>query len=336
MSRIVLRLPVVVLAAVLITAVVTGQTASTLEKTQTIALKGPPGKRLDHVALDAKRDRLYVANQANASLDVIDLKQGKVLKTVPDQSEIQGVTYVPELDRVFATLGTGSLHVFDGDATKLLKTIKIPEADNCRFDPRSGQIYVAAIADKKDRKLAIVDAKALEAKGEIKLPSAAEAFVLEKDRPRLYVNTPAPHQVLVIDTDKKEVLKKHAVSEAGNFPLALDEANRRLFVGCRKEPKLLVLDTESGKEIAAVPIPNDVDDIYYDAKRKRLFASCGEGFIVVIAQKDKDRYEVQEKLPTVKMARTCLYDADSGRLFVPIPGQSEKVGPEVRVFKVKP
>lgn len=303
--------------------------ADPLELDKTIKLQGPVNKRLDHLALDAKRDRLYIANNGNNTLDIVDLKAGKVLKSIPEQTEIQGVLYVPALDRVFATCATGSCNVFDGDSGKLLKAFKIPEADNVGFDPRKGLVYVT----QKDKKLAVIDAKALEPKGEIALPSFGASFVFEKDRPRMYVNTPGPRQVVVIDTDKREVLKKHTVDEAGNNPLVLDEANKRLYVGCRKEPRLLILDSETGKEVGKVIIPNDVDDIFLDAKRKRIYLSCGEGVLVVLRQTATDKYEVMAKIPTLKQARTCLFDAASDRLFVPVPRAMGQDAPEIRVYR---
>lgn len=302
-----------------------------LELAQTIKLTGPGGKKLDHLTLDAKRDRLYVANMANSSLDVVDLKQGKLLKSIPEQKEIQGVAYVPGADRVFAGLGSGSCNVFDADSLKLVKSVPLPGADNVRYDPRGGLVYVS----RSEKKIAGLDPKSFEVKRDITLPSGAESFVLEKDRPRMYVNAPAPRQVLVVDTEKREVIQKWTLPEAGNYPLALDEANKRLFVGCRKEPRVVVLDTDNGKELASVPIPCDVDDLFWDAKRKRLYASCGEGFLVVLRPAG-ERYEVQTKTATLKQARTCLFDPESSRLFVPVPGATEKESPEVRVYRANP
>lgn len=299
-----------------------------LELAQTIALPGPAAKRVDHVALDAKRDRLFVANTANNSLDVIDLKQGKVLKSIPGQDTIQGVVYVPDSDRVFATLNSGTCNIFDGDSFKQLKSHKIPNADNPYSDGR-GLVYVGAA----DKKLFKIDAKTLDVKGEVVLASAPASIVVEKNRPRMYVNAHVPRQVHVYDTAKFEAQKKYQLDEAGNYPLALDEAGKRLFVGCRQEPRLVVLDTESGKMLASVPIPGDIDDLYYDAKRKQLYGSCGAGFLVILRESATNKFEVREKLPTMKMARTCLFDADSSRLFVPVPGAKD--GPEVRVYRVK-
>jgi DNA-binding beta-propeller fold protein YncE len=297
-----------------------------LDVVKTIKLTGPAGKRLEHMALDAKRDRLFVANAANNSLDLIDLKQGKVLKSVPGQEGIQGVVYLAEGDRVFATLASGLCNIFEGDSLKLLKSHKVAGADNPYHDAKNGIVYVTAA----DKKLSMIDAKTLNVKGEVNLPSAPASLVVEKGRPRMYVNAHVPRQVHVLDTTKHEVLKKYQLDEAGNYPLALDEPNKRLFVGCRMEPRLVVLDTESGKQLASVPIPHDVDDIFFDAKRKQVYLSCGEGFLMILRETQTNRFEVREKLPTVKMARNCLFDAEGSRLFLSLPG------PEVRVYQLRP
>ena len=302
-----------------------------LEAQKPIKLKGPVGKRLDHMALDGKRDRLYVANSGNSTLDVVDLKTGAVLKSLTGLEGVQGVVYVPESDRVFTALASGQCHIFDGDGWKLLKSHKIPSADNPYHDAKNGVVYLT----QADKKLSVIDAKTLALKNEVQLPSAPASIAVEKGRPRAYVNAHVPRQVHVLDTTKNTVQQKYQLDEAGNYPLALDEANHRLFVGCRQEPKLIVLDTETGKALATIPIPGDVDDIYYDAKRKQVYLSCGQGFVVVLREAATNKFEVREKLPTLKDARTSLFDADTGRLFVAVPAVSDKDGPEVRVYRVR-
>jgi DNA-binding beta-propeller fold protein YncE len=305
-----------------------------LELTQTIELKGKAGG-LDHLAIDAKRERLFLANKANNTLDVVDLKSGKLREQKANQTAIQGIAYAPDLDRVFVGLGSNGLcNAFDGENYKALQTFKFKDdADNVRYNPAKQTVYVAHA----EKELGVIDGKALRFKKNIKLPAAAEGFQIESKRPRLYLVTPSPSQLVVIDTDKNEVVNTYPIKSAeGGHPVALDEANHRVFVGCRKEPMVVVLDTETGKEVATVPIPGDVDDLYYDGKGKRLFASCGEGALVVIEQQDADRYKVQEKVDTVKGARTCLYAPDTRRLYLAVPRQEGKEGPEVRVYKVKP
>lgn len=322
----------VVLAMCQVSSVSAG--APTLERVHIIKLSGRAEKKLDHLALDAKRDRLFVANTANRTLDIIDLKQAKLLKSVPEQKGIQGVTYAPSLDRVFVGLGVdGYCNAFDGKSYALLKSLPFPtDADNVRYDPRTGVVFVAHL----DTSLGIVDAKTLTVKADLTLPGFPESLTLEKQRPRMYMNTPSPAGVMVFDTEKREVIKTYLLKRAtGNYPLVLDEPNCRLFIGCRKEPMVVVMDSETGQEIAGVPVPHDIDDLFFDAKRKRLYAACGEGFLAVIRQVDADRYESLEKLPTSKLARTCLFDADTSRLFLAVPQFGAMQSPEIWVYKVR-
>jgi len=230
--------------------------------------------------------------------------------------------------------GGGFCNVFDGKDLTLMKTIKYADdADNVRYNPQTHLVYVAHA----EKALGVIDGKTFEQKADIKLAGGAEGFEVEKARPRLYLATPEPNQVAVIDTDKNEVVANYPIKMAGAaHPLALDEPNHRLIVACRKAPMVVVLDSETGKEIAGVPIPEEVDDVWFDAKRKRVYASCGEGFVAVIAQKDPDHYEMAEKVPTVKGAKTCFFDADSSRLFLAVPRQADKEGPEIRIYQVKP
>src|SRR5437867_2823400 len=137
-----------------------------LKLVQTIPLAGPAG-RLDHLALDAGNGRLFVANMANASLDVVDLKAGKLVKQVPGQKGIQGIAYAPDLDRVFVGVGEdGACRVFDGRDYKPLKSLPMDDADNVRYQPETHRVYVAHA----EKSLAVLDAKTPEVLAEIKVP----------------------------------------------------------------------------------------------------------------------------------------------------------------------
>jgi DNA-binding beta-propeller fold protein YncE len=223
--------------------------------------------------------------------------------------------------------------VFDANTLKAVKTVKFADdCDNVRYNPKTQLVYVAHA----EQSLGVISAKTNAVKADIKLPAAAEAFVLEAGRPRAYVAAPSPCQVIVIDTEKNEVAASYPVKAAGAaHPIALDEAAHRVYLGCRKEPKVVILDTESGKEVGEAAIPGDVDDLFLDGTRKRLYASCGEGFLAVLKVADADHIEVVEKIPTAKGARTCLYVPEKGRLYLGVPRQEGKDGPEIRVYQVK-
>lgn len=327
------RIFAVPLMALLLGAFVAGAADQpSLVLVQTIPLKGRVGK-LDHLALDAKNDRLFVANKPNNTLDIVDLKAGKLVRQIGAQQGIQGIAYSPELDRVFVGLGSGGYcNIFNGQDYKLLKTIKFTDdSDNVRYNPKTNLVYVAHA----ENALGVIDAKSFDLKADIKLPATAEAFVLEKGRPRLYLNLTSLGQVVVIDTESNKITSTYPLKLASaNVAIALDESNHRLFIGCRKTPLMVVLDTESGKELASVPIGGEVDDLFFDAKRKRLFAVCGEGMINVIRQVDADKYEALDKVATEKTARTGLLDAEGGRFFVAVPRLPGKDAPEIRVYKL--
>jgi DNA-binding beta-propeller fold protein YncE len=302
-----------------------------LKLVQSIELLGKAGK-LDHLVVDSKGQRLFLANKVNNTLDIVDLKAGKLLKQLAGQGGAQGIAYAPDLDRLYVALGTGGFcNIFDGKDYKLLKTVKFADdADNVRYNPKTQLVYVAHA----ESALGVIDAKTFELKIDIKLPGSAEAFQLEAGRPLLYLNAPSTSEVVVIDTEKNEISKRYPVKLAGvNQCLALDTPNHRVFLGCRKEPKVVVMDSETGKEITSVGIPGDIDDLFFDAKRKRLYASCGDGFLAVIRQIDADHYELQEKIPTVKDARTSFFDAETGRLYLAVPRQKDKKGAEIRVYQ---
>jgi hypothetical protein len=306
-----------------------GQTR--LELVQTIPLQGKPG-RLDHLALDAKGQRLFVANLSNASLDVVDLRAGKLLKQIPNQRKIQGVAYAPELDRIFVGNGDdGVCNAFDGKEYALLKSIKLPGADNVRYDPTSGRVYVAHA----EKALTVLDAKTLETVATVGLPGPPEAFQLDPAGQRLFVNCLSPGRIAVIDLKVNKVIATYPLEGAkSNYPLALDAAGQRLFVGCRQPPRVLVVDARTGKEQTHVDIPRDTDDLFHDAKRKLLYATCGEGYLAVIEEKAHDRFAVVEKIATAKLARTGFFDPAAGRFYAVLPAGQGK-GPLIRVYQAK-
>jgi DNA-binding beta-propeller fold protein YncE len=307
-----------------------------LERVQTIALKGPVGG-MDHMAVDARRGRLFVANTVNNTLDIVDLKAGKLLKQVSGQGRIRGIDYSPEADRVFVGNGTGGVcNTFDGDNYELIKSVPLGvDADNVRYKPRTQRSYVVHA----DTELSVINARDFTLRSPIPLPKSLGAFRLESGRPRMYVNAKAGH-VVAIDTDRDEVVGRFPVAPAGvNAAVAIDEPNHRVFVGCRKNPSLVVMDSDTGEIVAGVPIPGDVDDLSFDAQRKQICASCGEGSIAVIRQVGADRYEPIGTVPTVRGARTSVFNPGDGQLYLAVPRRAdrpEQENPEVWVFRPRP
>ena len=306
---------------------------SRLELVQTIQLEGEAG-RLDHFALDAENGRLFVASLSNDSLDVVDLKAGRPIKQISGQRKIQGVAYAPGLDRIFVGAGVGAeCNVFDGKTYDLLHSLKLPDADNVRVDATTGLVYVGH----GEHALTAFDAKTFAVKATVKLPGQPEAFQLDAERKRLYLNCVRPSSVVAVDLAKHEVVARYTPPNVeGFYPMALDRETQRIFIGCRQPAVVLALDANDGKDLWRVEIPPDIDDLFFDAKRRRLYASCGAGFLTILDEKPGGAFEVAEKIPTVKLARTCFFDQASGRLYLGVPRQSGKPGPEIRVYQATP
>jgi DNA-binding beta-propeller fold protein YncE len=305
-----------------------GQTPSLLRLEKTVELADVQG-RIDHMSVDVKGQRLFVSALGNNTVEVIDLREGKRIKTIGGLKEPQGVLYVPDSDRLYVASGKdGSVRIFDGTSYALLKTIEYgDDADNLRYDSRRQHVYVGygsgAIAE--------IDNQNNKA-GEIKLDAHPESFQLDKDDGRIYVNLPKSHKVAVLDREKSAVLATWGTGMAfANYPMALDEADHRLFVITRFPARLLVFDTHSGKTIQSLPVIGDCDDVFYDRTRKRIYASGGEGGISVFEQKDADHYADSERIPTVKGARTSFFSPDLDRFFLAVRREGSQPA-AVRIF----
>jgi DNA-binding beta-propeller fold protein YncE len=295
-----------------------------------VPLPGVEG-RFDHFAVDLKAKRLYVAALGNDSLEAIALDEGKHAGRASGLKEPQGVLVLPDTGEVaVASGGDGTLKVFDGPSLKLLRTLEVgDDADNVRLDSATKRIYVACA-----RALAVVDSANWKKAGEIPLESHAESFQLEKNGKRLFANVPAAKQIAVIDREKGAVIARWSLEGAeANFPMALDEAGHRLLTGCRTPPRIIVLDTDTGKQKATIDCSGDMDDLFYDAASKRVLASCGEGFIDVFELIGPDRYERIAKLTTAPGARTSLVVPDLRILGLAVPHRGDQTA-EVRIFKL--
>ena len=288
-----------------------------LKLTQTIPLPGVTG-RFDHFAIDVKGHRLFLAALGNNTLEVLDIQGAKRLKSITGLHKPTGVLYLASLNQVGVANGDdGTFKLFDGTTYDMVKSLgSLDDADNVRFDLKTGMIYVGYAAGA----LAVVDAATMKQTGSIKLPAHPESFQLESGGHRIFVNVPDAQQIAVIDRQTRSVTATWPMTEfQANFPMALDEANHRLFIGCRKPARLVVLDTTTAKPVTIIAISGDTDDLFYDAKRKRLYISCGEGYLDVVAQRDADHYERIEGVATAPGARTSFYSSQIDRLWLAVP-----------------
>jgi DNA-binding beta-propeller fold protein YncE len=163
-----------------------------------------------------------------------------------------------------------------------------------------------------------------------------ESFQLERSGPRIFVNVPTADQIAVVDRGTMTVTASWPVASArSNFPMALNEAAHRLYVGCRRPAKMLVYDTTDGREVGSAEIVGDTDDLFYDSSRKRLYVTGGEGYVDVLQTEDATRFSRIERVPTASGARTSLFVPEQGRLYVAVPHRGDQKA-EVRVYQARP
>jgi YVTN family beta-propeller protein len=302
-----------------------------LELVSTIPMAGVKG-RIDHFSASPRDHRIFVAALGNDTVEVLDTQRGQHA-TIPGLSEPQGVLYLADSSRLFiANGGADRVDILDANSLAVLKRIEgLSDADNVRYESASRKVYVGH----GKGALRILDAVSGESAGDIALPGHPESFQLEHDGNRVFVNVPSARSVVVVDRAKREVLARWDTADvSGNFPMALDERGRRLFVGARSPAVMLVYDIDKGKVVARVSIGGDTDDLFFDEERKRIYAICGEGKVDVIRQETPDRYVLEGSIDTAPRARTGLFVPEEGRLYVAAPAWS--VSPaRVLVYRVR-
>src|SRR5712664_3957477 len=292
-----------------------------LQLIQKIPVPGVAG-RIDHFTAFPKRRLLIFAALGNNSMEIVNTFQAKVVQSVKGLDEPQGVLYVPGLDKIFvANAGNGVVKVYDGKTYALRKSIALGEeadTDNLRWDEDSKRVFVGIVGG-----IAMIDAVTEAHVGKDLKDSGghSESFQLEKKGARIFVNVPDDGSVVnVIDRKTGELTKWGLNGAKANYPMALDEDDHRLFVVTRRPPLVIVLNTDTGKEVARVPVGGSADDVYFDAERKRIYVLGGEGFISAIQQTDPDHFALIANIPTTVGVRTGIFFGTSLYAGVPAAG----------------
>jgi hypothetical protein len=301
-----------------------------LRQVKTVELPGVEG-RFDHFAVDLKGNRLFLAALGNNTLEVFDMVAGTHVKSIKGLRKPTGVAFVPETGRVVVANGDdGTVRFYDAATLAPAGQVEgLNDADNVRYDAASKRLYVGY----GDGALAVIDAANQEKVGNIKLDAHPESFQLEGHGKRIFVNVPEAKHVAVVDREKAAVVAKWPVTEArAHFPMALDEQNRRLFIGCREPAKLLVKDMDSGKDVASMECAGDTDDLFYDARNRRLYVSGGAGVISIFEQRSADEYRLGGSVKTAAGARTSFYVPNTGTLYLAVPHRGAQQA-ELRIFQ---
>lgn len=293
--------------------------------------------RIDHMTVDVKAGRVFAAIYGNDTVEVLDVHRAREIAVIRGGlDEPQGVAFLPRANRIVVSSSVGgTCTIFDGSNYSRIGSVSFgDDADQVRYDASAHRIFVGYA----DGAIGMIDTQTWQTLPErFQLGAHPESFQVDDGGQRIYVNLASKGEIGVIHLDTHSIEKWKLTDASENFPMALDVADRRIFVGARRPARLLVLDMDTGRQIASLPGAADTDDMWYDATRRRIYIPSGEGFIFVYQQIDADHYERIAKIPAAIGARTSAYFGQVGKhnsLYVAVPPRSDR-GAEMWVFETR-
>jgi DNA-binding beta-propeller fold protein YncE len=300
-----------------------------LRLVQTYQLPGDVKGNFDHFEVDLKRNHLFATPEDFKSVLVFDIATGELVHQIDGILRPHAVLYRADVDRLYVTDGgDGSVKVYDGDNYRQLARIPLlKDADSIGFDISRHYLYVdngGRDAGQSYSMMSAIDTNTGSKLTDIKIEGdTLEAMALDNYRPHIYVNDTAANQVVVIDRLRNTIIAKWPVTLGKkNVAMALDEFRQRLFVGCRSG-QIVVLDSNTGKQLQALPIASGIDDLTYDPATRRIYAAAN-GVIDVLEQTDLDHYVSRGSTPTGTNGRTAKLVPQLNRLFVAVPSSSQQ------------
>ena len=313
---------------------------------QTISVPGVT-RHWDHFGVDLKGQRLFVTSEEDPAVEVFDLKTHQHIRALTDFKEPHNVVVLPELNELFVVDGAASeIKILKYDSYELVGRVALTiDADPVAYDPASKYLYIVNGGREAHTPyciISVVDTKTGKKLADMKLDTnRLESMAIENSGSRLFVNMTGINKIGVVDRNKREVVATWPVTAGEqNVPMQYDEARHRLFVVTRKPSKLVVVNTDTGKEVTSLPVAEYADDLAYDAAHHRLYVACGglqgaQGAISVVEQKDADNYRVIATIPTKPGAKTARLVPELNRYYVGVPG-TPKAAPEILAFEVVP
>lgn len=308
-----MRLAALALATIVIcTSVPFAQPSGPLQLETKIPLGNVAG-RIDHMAIDLERHRLFVAELGNDSVGIVDLNTRKVVHRISGLKEPQGLAYIRMNNSLYvANGGDGSVQVFRGPDYSQTGRIDLgADADNIRVDLPANRILVGFGSGA----IAAIDLRENAKSKTFALKVHPESFQLDAASRQLFVNLPNARTIAVLDANTGKEAHTWPLRHGANFSMALDPDRKRVLVAFRNPAKLAAFDWEIGGLASEVDICGDADDLFVDQKLKRVYVTCGAGFIDVL-RADDARYARLARVPTVAGARTGLFVPEMDRLLV--------------------
>jgi DNA-binding beta-propeller fold protein YncE len=319
------------------------QEKAPLRLVQTVSVPGVV-RKWDHFGVDLKGHRLFVTSEEAPAIEVFDLQTNKHIRTLTEFKEPHNALAIPELNKIFVVDGGASeVKILDYDSYKLIGRTELSiDADPIAYDPASKYLYVVNGGREAHTPyclISIVDTTTGKKLADLKLDTnRLESMAIEKSGPRLFVNMTGANLIGVVDREKRAVVQTWPVTAGqDNVPMQFDESAHRLFVVTRKPSKLIVVNTDTGKEVTSLAVADYVDDLAYDAAHHRLYVAAGggEGAISVVEQRGADDYRVVVNVPTKPGAKTARLVPELNRYYVGVPAK-DKQEAQILVFEVAP
>jgi outer membrane protein assembly factor BamB len=268
----------------------------------------------DYVTLDDSTRRLYVSHATQ--VDVLDEDSGKVVGTIADTPGVHGVAIASAFRHGFTSNGReNKVSMFDPTTLQLIKKIDVGKGpDGIYYDERTKRVFTN---NHGSHDITAIDAASGEVVGTVKVDGDGEQAVIGKDG-LIYVNSEEAAEVVVFDPKSLEVKKRFPIGVAKTpTGLAYDAQTNRLFIGCRNEPKMVVMDAATGKVINTYPIGAGVDSAAFDPGSRLIFFSCGDGTLSIYHEKSANDYEDAGAVKTQRSARTMAFDPKTKKIFLP-------------------
>jgi YVTN family beta-propeller protein len=289
--------------------------AQTYVADKTIALTGDGG--YDYLSIDKVNRNLYVSH--STSVNVINLDTEKPVGVIDNMKGVHGIAIVNKLNRGFISDGkANAVVVFDLKTFKTITTIALIGAngpDAIMYDPYSDRVFTF---NGESNNSSVINPATLKQVGTVALGGGPE-FAVSDGKGKIYNNLEDKSSLNVIDSKNLKVIKNYPLAPCGGpTGLALDAVNQRLFTVCRENKGVSVVDINTGKVTATLPIGAGVDAVVYDPDTKLIFCSCGDGVTTIIKQKSADEYEVIQSLKTAERARTMALDTKTHKIYLSV------------------
>ncbi|HEV8590147.1 MAG TPA: PQQ-binding-like beta-propeller repeat protein [Pyrinomonadaceae bacterium] len=272
----------------------------------------PGNGGFDYITIDSTARRLYVSH--GTEVNVVDADSGKLIGTIPDTPGVHGIAIASEFKHGFTSNGReNKMSMFDTNTLQLIKKIDVGKGpDGIYYDPQTKRVFTN---NHGSHDITAIDAKTGEVVGTVKAEGDGESAIVADGV--VYVNMEDTNEVITFDPKSLEVKHRFPIGVAKTpTGLAYDVKTKRLFIGCRNEPKMVVMDAVSGKVITSFPIGRGVDYAGFDASAKLIFFSCSEGVLDIFREKSADDYEDAGPVKTQPSARTMAFDPKTKKIFL--------------------